>query len=193
MKEFIKIKLNKYLTESLNGNEYIFYHGTNNESFDLSKVDEGKGLWLTPDINYAKLWGDNLYEVKIVLTKILDTFSDVGKKKKTLYQWVKYLKSKGIDTDDFEHAQKIDKFDSETFMFWDLISKHHNISYVWLTFDIEHSGYDAITVFEYGYSYSQKSNGGTILILNPKEKIKEIKKIKRIDENEITSNQLLKK
>lgn len=174
MKKFIKIKLKNYLIESLNSGEFTFYHATDNE-FDLDKIDNKKGLWLTPDINYAKLWGNNLYEVKVKINKILDTFSDVGNKKKTLYQWVKYLKSNGVDTDDFEHAQKIDKFDTETFMFWDLISKHHNISYIWLTFDIEYSGYDAITVFEYGYSYKQKSNGGTILILKPKNKIIAIK------------------
>lgn len=176
MKGYIKRLLREgLLTEG--GKEYTFYHGTNDE-FSLDSIDDRKGLWLTPDINYAKVWGDNLYEVKVTLHKILDTYSDVGKTKKTLFQWVKYLNSKGIDTGDFVHALGISKdYDNEKFMFWNLISKGPDIAYSWLTFDIAYEGYDAITVFEYGYSLKQKSHGGTIKILKPKESVKSIKKI----------------
>ena len=180
--------INRLLREGLlynGGGEYTFYHGTNDE-FGLDKIDERKGLWLTPDINYAKVWGGKLYEVKVKLGKILDTYSDVGKKKKTLFQWVKYLDSKGVDTEDFVHAQKIDKYDDEKFMFWSLISNHKHISYSWLKFDISHSGYDAISVFEYGYSYREKSDGGTILILKPKESIISITEVpKDLNEGEL--------
>lgn len=170
LKQFVRETIRQQLFEQ-SSNELILYHGTPNSELKISNND----IWLTDDVEYAKIWGNNIFEVKIKLNKILDTYDDLGKRKLTLRQITKYLKKKGINTKDFEYVLDKNMFDNEKYIFWQLISKHLSIPYGWLTMDIFHAGYDAITVFEYGYSTRVKAK--TFLVNEPENKILSVKKI----------------
>lgn len=162
---------------------YKLYHGTDSNTFDIND----RNVWLASDVNYAKIWGENIFEVNIKLNNVFDTFSDLGKKKLTSKQLIKYLKRKNIDTEDLEYALRGYLDSTDKYNFWECISKFKTLEYNWLANDIFHSGYDAIRIFEYGYSHYQK--GDTYLINYPTKKIISInlmnKGIKEIIREEI--------
>lgn len=162
----IKEELNK-----INNNVYTLYHGTNK---DL-KLTNNK-IWVTPDIEYAKIWGDNIYEIKFKLNKIFDTVTDLNNKKITLKQLIKYLKNKNVNTDELEWASK-DYIDNPTkYLFWNFIGDASRpINYSWIYLDIFMSNYDAIKLFEYGFR--KKDKGITYLIYKPLNKILSVNKI----------------
>lgn len=165
------IKLIKEEFDNINNNVYTLYHGTNK---DLKLTNNE--IWVTPDIEYAKIWGDNIYEIKFKLNKIFDTVTDLNNKKITLKQLIKYLKNKNVNTDELEWASK-DYIDNPTkYLFWNFIGDASRpINYSWIYLDIFMSNYDAIKVFEYGFR--KKDKGITYLIYKPLNKILSVNKI----------------
>lgn len=160
-----------FFLNEVNQKRLRLYHGSEKNQIEINN----KNIWLTDDIEYANIWGKNIFEVNIKLNNILDTYNDLGKKKYTLKQIAKYLEKNKVNTDDFKYVMR-NYLDDEKYLFWELISKHPSISYMWLTSDIFNSGYDAIAVFEYAYTRNNKAK--TYLINKPADKILSIKKYK---------------
>ncbi len=184
MKQTIKLKesqLRQLVTETIkiiirennSQNIYTLYHSSQNENFDINNINDNN-IWLATEPEYSENFNGNLYEIKIKLNNILDTYKDFGNTKHTLKYYAKYLKQKNVNTSDFEYVSVRD-YNTEKYIFWELISKHSTINYNWLAIDIFHAGYDAIKLFEYGYS--KKEKGTTFLINNPKNKIISVKKL----------------
>jgi hypothetical protein len=161
---------NQYRLLLENINTYTLYHGSRSNSLELTN----QKIWLCESEEYAKIWGDNIFKIEITLNNILDTYNDLGNKSISLKRIFKYLKSKNVDTSDFEHITRYNDAD-EKYSFWELISNHKTINYYGVAQDIFSSGYDAISLFEYGYSRSQKSK--TFLVNKPKDKIISIENI----------------
>ena len=171
LRNFIKTILRENFNTQQNVSGTLkLYHGTYNEEFNI----DDNYIWLAEDIEYSKIWGDNIFEVEVRLNKVLDTYSDLYNRKFTLSQFAKYLEKKGVDTSDFKHVMR-KYMNDEKFNFWQLIGNQPSIIYNWLSSDIFFSGYDAICLFE--YAYDRKDKGKTYLVNKPKNKILSIKKI----------------
>jgi hypothetical protein len=171
LRKFIATTIREYLNEQQNSGILKLYHGTPNETINLNDSN----IWLANEIEYAEIWGENIFEIDIKINNILDTYNDLFNKKYTLKQIAKYLEIKGVDTSDFKYVMR-NYMDDDKYLFWELISKHKTISYNWLSLDIFSSGYEAISLFEYGYR--KKDKGKTYLVNKPKNKILNIKKLK---------------
>lgn len=65
--------------------------------------------------------------------------------------------------------------ENKKYSFWEWIGKNRSIGYGWTALDIFLSNYNAIRLYEYGYSYKQKDV--TYYVNNPKNKIVKYKKI----------------
>ena len=160
----------KLLLKEESSNTYTLYHGSPSENFEISN----KEIWLSENEDYARIWGNNIFKIEITLNKVLDTYNDLGNKRIPLKKIFKYLNSKNVETENFYYVVRDNDMD-EKYTFWELISHHKTINYGWVASDIFSSGYDAISLFEYGFSRSQKSK--TFLVNKPKEKLISIEKI----------------
>ena len=169
-------QLQDILNDATSNNVYTLYHGSNHPELNINNKD----IWLASDINYSKIWGENIFEVKIRLNKVLNTFEDIGNKKLSIKQMIKYLKHKNVYTNDIESALASHINSDEKNSFWNWVGKHRTIQYMWTALDIFNSGYDAIKLFEYGFSYRDRN--ATYIVHNPKEKIISITKMNNINE-----------
>jgi hypothetical protein len=64
----------KYSITIKNGEPMIFYHGSSN-SFNIFKINRhkyGKSIFFTEDINTAKYFGKNIYEVYLKIENLFD-------------------------------------------------------------------------------------------------------------------------
>jgi len=163
----------KNFTENV-GNVYTTYHGSNNENLTIDTIKDND-IWLALDVNYSRIWGENIYEIKINLDRIFDTSIDLGSKGLTIKQMIKYLKNKGVDTKDLEYALYKYLNTTERFIFWEWVGNRKPVGYNWLSQDIFYSGYDAIKLSEYGFTKRDKSV--VFLVDKPKNKIISIRKI----------------
>ena len=167
----IDIINSEYFSILMEGYNKVLYHGTNKDELDISN----KEIWLAEDREYAELWGRNIFEVVVKLGNTLDVYNDLGKKRFSLKQHIKYLNSKGVDTSEFLFVIGEDINTKDKYSFWNILAGDYSSKYSWLSTDIFNSGYDSISIDEYGYRYSQ--NCRTYLINNPIDKVISINKI----------------
>lgn len=81
IKQIIRETIDNYLTEE-DENILTLYHGTPKKEFDIKEND----IWLASTIDYAKIWGDNIFEIQIRLNNVFDIASDLGNKRLTVKQ-----------------------------------------------------------------------------------------------------------
>ena len=155
-------------------NMYSLYHGSNIDNLSIDNI-KSKIMWLASSPEYARIWGEHIYEIQIRLNNVLDAYQDLGNKKLTVKPIIKYLKSKGVDTQDFEWAMRDYMDDNEKFSFWECVGDSPAIAYTWLSTDIFTSGYDAIKLFEYAYTKREKN--ATYKVNEPRNKIINIEKL----------------